>query len=205
MTQRIGFRRLLPFVFTLMHIVILLYGMERQGQARAFGALEQRYVPAVYQENAVRWDPTIEPKPLTAAQKLGLLLNLPSLLLAIPLAVTVFRGSDMGLLYAALPFVPLVWYGIGRWMDTTLGIREATTTIAAISEWLSCGDCNRFACDKRHGCYADESPAKTRHILDRNGLDYVVGPLSRNVPHEFLSSSFLVGVTRCAQNPPRSV
>ena len=121
MTQRIGFRRLLPFVFTLMHIVILLYGMERQGQARAFGALEQRYVPAVYQENAVRWDPTIEPKPLTAAQKLGLLLNLPSLLLAIPLAVTVFRGSDMGLLYAALPFVPLVWYGIGRWMDTTLG------------------------------------------------------------------------------------
>ncbi len=120
MMQRIGFRRLLPFVFTVMHVALLLYGMERQDQTRASGALQQRYVPAVYQENGVRWDP-IERKPLTTAQKLALLLNLPSLLLAIPLAVTVFHGSDMGLLYAALPFVPIVWYGIGRWMDITVG------------------------------------------------------------------------------------
>ena len=120
MMQRIGFRRLLPFVFTVMHVALLLYGTERQHQTRAFGALQQRYVPAVYQENGVRWD-VIEPKPLTTAQKLGLLLNLPSLLLAIPLAATLFHGSDMGLLYAALPFVPLVWYAIGRWLDGLLG------------------------------------------------------------------------------------
>ncbi len=27
----------------------------------------------------------------------------------------------MGLLFAALPFVPLVWYGVGRWLDGLLG------------------------------------------------------------------------------------
>jgi hypothetical protein len=120
MMQRIGFRRLLPFVFTVMHIAVVLYGMEHQGQSRPLGALQRRYVPAVYQEDGVKWDP-VEPKPLTTAQKLGLLLNLPSLLLAIPLAMKVFDGSDMGLLYAALPFVPIVWYGIGHWVDTTVG------------------------------------------------------------------------------------
>src|SRR5262249_42592232 len=52
---------------------------------------------------------------------IGVLLNLPSLLLAIPFAQTAFRGSDMALLYSAFPFVPLVWYGIGRWIDGMLG------------------------------------------------------------------------------------
>lgn len=118
--QRIGFRRLLPVVFTLVHIALLLYSAEHIHQANTSGSLTERYAPADYQENGVRWEPR-DSRPLTIAQKLALLLNLPSLLLAIPLAATAFHGSDMGLLYAALPFVPFVWYRIGNWMDTTFG------------------------------------------------------------------------------------
>ena len=49
-------------------------------------------------------------------------LNLPSLLLAIPFAAILHHDTDMGMLYAALPFVPLTWYGIGRWIDGMLGL-----------------------------------------------------------------------------------
>lgn len=118
--QRIGFRRLLPLVLTLAHAALLFYAVEHQDQAHASGPIPKRYVSIAYQENGVRWE-SRESRPLTIAQKLAVVLNLPALLLAIPLAATTFHGSDMGLLYAALPVVPIVWYGIGRWMDTTLG------------------------------------------------------------------------------------
>lgn len=55
------------------------------------------------------------------AQKLAIVLNLPALVLAIPITLVLFRGSDMGLLDASVPFAPLVWYGIGRWLDRLLG------------------------------------------------------------------------------------
>jgi len=75
----------------------------------------------VYQEEpVVTWE--LEPKPLTAAQKLSLILNLPSLFLAIPFLLILHLETDMGMLYAALPFVPITWYAIGRWIDGMLGL-----------------------------------------------------------------------------------
>jgi len=68
------------------------------------------YYLAALQEDGPKWEPPIEPKPLTSASKIALLLNLPSLLLAIPVAAAVFHGTEAVVLYAALPFVPLVWY-----------------------------------------------------------------------------------------------
>jgi hypothetical protein len=118
--MQIGFRRLLPVLFTVMHVTVLFYAAQWQHQSSAFGTSREMYHPAAFQEDGPKWEP-IEPKPLTPAWKIALLLNLPSLLLAIPVAAAVFRDTDAGILYAALPFVPLVWYGIGRWIDATLG------------------------------------------------------------------------------------
>ena len=120
MMPRIGFRRLLPFLFTVVHLILLLYTAERQ-QSRASGSTPDTYHLVVYQEEPpIKWE-SIEPKPLTAAQKVSLLLNLPSLFLAIPFAAMLLHGTDMGMLYAAMPFVPITWYAIGRWIDGLLG------------------------------------------------------------------------------------
>src|SRR5437762_5552202 len=117
MVQSIGFRRLLPFLFTVVHLILLVYTAERQ-QSRASGTPGTYHL--VYQEEpTIKWE--LEPKPLTAAQKISLLLNLPSLFLAIPFAGMLLHGTDMGMLYAAMPFVPITWYAIGRWIDGMLG------------------------------------------------------------------------------------
>jgi hypothetical protein len=55
----------------------------------------------------------MEPKPLTPAQKLVILLNFPALILGIPFALVFFHGSDMASLYAAM-------VGMGSTGDGTL-------------------------------------------------------------------------------------
>ena len=118
--RRVGFRRILPLLFTLVHVLLLIYTGQRQPY-RTSESAPGKYRLAVYQELPdVKWEST-EPKPLTPAQRVSLLLNLPSLLLAIPFAVILHHETDMGMLYASLPFVPITWYGIGRWIDGTLG------------------------------------------------------------------------------------
>jgi len=116
MLGRIGFRRLLPIFFTLVHVALLFYALRQRNHL-----LYEIHHAAANQEGAsVSWGP-IEPNPLTPAQKLATLLNLPALVLAIPIALALFQGSDMAELYAAVPFVPLVWYCVGRWLDGLLG------------------------------------------------------------------------------------
>src|SRR6266496_512930 len=118
MMSKLGFRRTLPVLFTVVHVALLVYGAHRQ--TGAVRVRQEVHHLAAYQEGVgPAWTP--EPRPLTPAQKIALLLNLPSLVLAVPVATTLFRGTDSGLLYAALPFVPIIWYGIGRWIDSMLG------------------------------------------------------------------------------------
>jgi len=118
MIRRVGFRRVLPLLFTVVHISLLVYS-QRQPY-RSSGSAPNKYRLVVYQEDTPKWEP-IEPIPLTTAQKVSLLLNLPSLIFAIPFAAILHDETDTGLLYAALPFVPIIWYGIGRWIDGVLG------------------------------------------------------------------------------------
>src|SRR5882724_12972563 len=87
------------------------------------------YRQASYQENSVKFE--LEPKPLTRAQKLATLLNLPALVLAIPIA-TAFHANDVGLLGAAVPFVPILWYLIGRWLDGILGYVERSHVVPRV-------------------------------------------------------------------------
>ena len=63
----------------------------------------------------------MEPKSLTSAQKLAILLNLPAIILGIPIALAFFHGNNIASLYGAVPFVPPAWSGIGRWLDRLLG------------------------------------------------------------------------------------
>jgi formate hydrogenlyase subunit 3/multisubunit Na+/H+ antiporter MnhD subunit len=100
-----------------------LVDTHHQQPYRSSGSAANKYCLVVYQEDLSvnPWVP-IEPKPLRAAMKVSLLLNLPSLLLALPFAATLHQETDTGLLYAALPFIPIIWYGIGRWIDSMLGL-----------------------------------------------------------------------------------
>jgi hypothetical protein len=119
MIRQVGFRRVLPLLFTLVHVSLLVYTHQRQPY-RSSGSAPDKYRLVVYQEEPpVKWEP-IEPKPLTTAQKVSLLLNLPSLFFAIPLMAILHHETDMGMFYVALPFVPITWYGIGRWIDGML-------------------------------------------------------------------------------------
>ncbi len=115
--RRIAFRRLLPLIFTAMHLILVLGAAAHPSRASADEPASFRSV--AYQEGT-DWKP-MEPRPLSPAQRLAMVINLPALLLGIPIAATMFTGSDMALLYAASPFVPLLWYGIGRWLDIKLG------------------------------------------------------------------------------------
>jgi hypothetical protein len=120
MIARIGFRRLLPILLTLVHLALLYFAAGQHRHAFSTVHSEFAYHVAAYQEGEVAWE-SIEPKPLTPTQKLATLLNLPALVLAIPITLMLFHGSEMGSLYAAVPFVPLVWYCVGRWLDGLLG------------------------------------------------------------------------------------
>ena len=120
MISRIGFRRVLPILFTLVHVVLLLYVAAQRQDALSNFQGEFAYHPAAYQENSIAWEP-MEPKPLMLAEKLGIVLNLPAFVLAIPFALLFFHGNDVGLWYTSLPVVPLIWYGVGRWLDRLRG------------------------------------------------------------------------------------
>ena len=120
MIRRVGFRSVLPLLFTLVHVSLLLYSHQRQPY-RLSGSAPNQYRLVIYQEELTpKWEPS-EPKPLTPAQKVSLLLNLPSFFFAIPLVAILRHETDTGMLYAVLPFVPITWYGIGRWIDGMLG------------------------------------------------------------------------------------
>jgi hypothetical protein len=121
MISRIGYRRLLPILLTLVHAALLYIAARQHHSTLSSVHSESAYHAAAYQgESSVAWEPR-EPKPPTPAQKLATLINLPALILGIPIALALFHGNDMASLYAALPFVPLVWYCVGRWLDGLLG------------------------------------------------------------------------------------
>jgi hypothetical protein len=116
-------------LFTLVHAALLLYAWQRQ-QERLSHLYGHSYCHSVaYQEDSVNFE--LEPKPLTTAQKLAILLNLPALVLAIPIAIA-FHASEVGMLCAAVPFVPILWYLIGRWLDGILGYIKRSPVVPRI-------------------------------------------------------------------------
>ena len=65
------------------------------------------------------WD--VPPKPFSIALKASIVLNFPALLMSTPIRMFFSTTSDTSTFLASLPFVPLVWYGIGLWLDRLIG------------------------------------------------------------------------------------
>jgi hypothetical protein len=109
MMGRIGFRRLLPILFVLIHAALLLTSAVQH-------AAPSDVEPDIYAPLS-----DMPPPPLTVAHKAALVLNLPALFLSIPVVLAFPRSSDAETFFASLPFVPFVWYVVGKWIDRLLG------------------------------------------------------------------------------------
>ena len=118
--QRIGFRRALPLVFTLIHFM-LVWSSARQSHAASIIFGDSGYRSVAYQEDRSVSVELFEPPPLKPVQKIALILELPAMFLATLISAILFLRNDTAWLYASIPFVPLVWYVIGRWLDGLLG------------------------------------------------------------------------------------
>jgi hypothetical protein len=123
MIRRIGFRRLLPVAFTFLHMALVLQAAKHPPHRLSGMNSSAAYHPVEYQEGFSMPRESMAPEPLTPALKVAMLLNLPALLAGLPIAALLLRESDMSLLCASTPFVPLLWFGIGRWVDGLLGFR----------------------------------------------------------------------------------
>jgi hypothetical protein len=120
--NRIGFRRLLPIVLLLTHAALLLFTSVSQ---REPSSGVDSYPPIS----------DMPPKPLTVAQRTFLVLNLPALLLSVPVVMLISSNKEFPSLYASLPFVPLVWYFVGRWIDGLMGYLPQPRRIRKL-RWL---------------------------------------------------------------------
>jgi hypothetical protein len=106
MIRRFGFRHVLPVLLLLIHLTILWWDWE-----------QARHHP-VDSGPPLVWD---VPKPIPVAMKVAASLNLPALLMSVPFKMAFPATSDNKAIFASIPFVPLVWYGIGLWLDRLTG------------------------------------------------------------------------------------
>jgi|SRR5579864_183415 len=120
MIQRIGFRRVLPLLLTLAHAMLVVFASMHSPDRSLKEQPKACFRYTSYGDDASAWQP-MEPAPLSPAQRTAIVLNLPAFVLAIPITLLLFPGNAIGSMYSSLPFVPLVWYGVGRWLDRLLG------------------------------------------------------------------------------------
>ena len=107
MIRQFAFRRILPVLLLLIHLT-LLWWVWTQERHRSI----ESHPPMM-------WD--VPPKPFSIALKASIVLNLPALLMSIPIRMFFPTTSDTSTFLASLPFVPLVWYGVGLWLDRLIG------------------------------------------------------------------------------------
>src|SRR5450755_2880166 len=119
--RRIGFRRALPLVFTIIHLSLVWFSSARQPHAASMVFGNSGYRSVAYQESSSVPMELFEPPPLKPVQKIALLLELPAMFVATLIAAVLYPLNEAAWLYTSIPFVPLVWYAIGRWLDGLLG------------------------------------------------------------------------------------
>jgi hypothetical protein len=119
--KRIGLRRLLPIVFTLVQVLLVWFTLAHQPRASTNVSRNSAYRSVAYQEGAgIPMEPSEAP-PLKPVQKAALILNLPAVLLAELIAAVLSPRNGMVAMYLSIAFAPLVWYAVGRWIDGLLG------------------------------------------------------------------------------------
>ena len=116
--RRIGFRRVFPVAFTLIHIVLIWFAQTHPG---ASPHIVSQYRPVAYQEGYSVPIEAFEPPSLKPVQKIALILELPAMFVATLVGAVLFPRNDAAWLYISAPLVGLVWYSIGRWLDGLSG------------------------------------------------------------------------------------
>jgi hypothetical protein len=116
--RRIGFRRVFPVVLTLIHIVLIWFA---QTHPSASPHIVSQYRPVAYQEGDGAPMEVVEPPSLKPVRKIALILELPAMFVATLIGAVLFPLNETAWLFTSIPFVPLVWYVIGRWLDGLLG------------------------------------------------------------------------------------
>jgi hypothetical protein len=119
--RRIGLRRLLPLVFTLIHVVLVWYTLAQQPHVPAGVFRDSEYRGVAYQEGVGVQMESLEAPPLNPAQKVSIIVDLPAIFLAVLIGFVLLPRNETAWMYVSIPFVPFVWYAIGRWLDGLLG------------------------------------------------------------------------------------
>ena len=119
--RRIGLRRALPLVFTLIHVVFIWFSLARHPHASGMVSHDSGYRSVVYQDDVSVPMEMFERPPLKPVHKAALILELPAMFVAMLICVILFPQNDAAWMYTSIPLVPLIWYAIGRWLDGLLG------------------------------------------------------------------------------------
>jgi hypothetical protein len=121
--HRIGFRRALPLLFTITHILLIWSSLAHQTHAQRIGFQESECRTVAYQEGttSIPMETFGEPPPLKPVQKIALIVELPAMFVAMLFGAVLFPRNETAWLYTSVPLVALVWYAIGRWLDGVLG------------------------------------------------------------------------------------
>jgi hypothetical protein len=121
--RRIGFRRVLPLVFTLVHVLLVCYTLAQQPHAPTSVFSDSGFRSAAYQEGVGVPMESLEAPPLNPVQKVSIILDLPAMYLATLIGALLLPRNEAAWMYLSIPLVPFVWYGIGRWLDGLLAGR----------------------------------------------------------------------------------
>jgi hypothetical protein len=109
--RRIGFRRALPLLFTVVHVCFVWSARSVESQA----------LSVTYQEGVGVPMRSLEAPPLKPIQKMALVLEIPAMFLAILVGAVVLHQNENAWMYLSIALVPFLWYFIGRWLDGLLG------------------------------------------------------------------------------------
>ncbi len=134
MLRRLGFRRILPIGHIILFIALVTIGAIQVGHS--FGP---RVRQVAYQQEGEL--PNGHPQAtfvMPLAWTLAIAINVPATMLGALIAEIFHLGSNMGGLLCSMPFVLLLWYFVGRWLDHQLNIlpRRAPGNGIRIACWV---------------------------------------------------------------------
>jgi len=135
--SNIGFRRLLPIVFTAIQLALALYTAARAPKQTLTIVHQSGYRVVAFQEVGEMPAEPLSSSPLTSMQRAAIILNLPAFAVGGLVRELLFPYRNGTELYASIVFVPFVWYAVGRWLDGLLGYLAPMRLNSLVSGFFS--------------------------------------------------------------------
>lgn len=127
MLRKIGLRRSLPILNLAFYIASMCIGLPMRAHLTSMSAAQVH---------------SVESGTVPFRIKFAVALNVPAILAAVLLNAIVFRFQINHMFLVAAPFVPMLWYPVGRWFDRRLGWvqgRKAKRTFIGDTLLVLCG------------------------------------------------------------------